>query len=338
MAEIPRAQDQLFDRRTSARGEIRGAGRRPARVGRAHQARSSSRCCRRACRARSGSCCARRCIRRCSALRPQRRLRPERRAASSAQNPHRRQRRHRRQLPDRRQGRRRNRGITIGSGVFIGRNTILSCKNGDIDIERRREHRLQLRDLFREPRARRARHADRRVLLSHRRRSRLQRSVAAGPRAGRGGRPASTVGAGAWLGAGAKILDGVTIGDRAVVGAGAVVRESVPAGAIAVGIPAKVSASATRPGMARRRSGAGAPSEAERAAGLRSPRLGRIAHARREAAVRVDDSAVRSPSATTCRWSACGRRICQRKRWNRSASTSPTCTSRSSIRRRCRRS
>src|SRR3954467_13757238 len=27
-----------------------------------------------------------------------------------------------------------NRGITIGSGVFIGRNTILSCKNGDIEI------------------------------------------------------------------------------------------------------------------------------------------------------------------------------------------------------------
>ena len=28
-----------------------------------------------------------------------------------------------------------NRGIAIGSGVFVGRNTILSCKNGDIDVE-----------------------------------------------------------------------------------------------------------------------------------------------------------------------------------------------------------
>src|SRR5207245_8180105 len=27
-----------------------------------------------------------------------------------------------------------NRGITIGSGVFVGRNSILSCKNGDIEI------------------------------------------------------------------------------------------------------------------------------------------------------------------------------------------------------------
>src|SRR5207249_7939727 len=27
-----------------------------------------------------------------------------------------------------------NRGIRIGSGVFVGRNTILSCKNGDIEL------------------------------------------------------------------------------------------------------------------------------------------------------------------------------------------------------------
>ncbi len=28
-----------------------------------------------------------------------------------------------------------NRGITLGNGVFLGRNTILSCKNGDITLE-----------------------------------------------------------------------------------------------------------------------------------------------------------------------------------------------------------
>jgi acetyltransferase-like isoleucine patch superfamily enzyme len=48
------------------------------------------------------------------------------------------------------------------------------------------------------------------------------------------------VGTGAWLGAGAKVLDGVSIGDGAVIGAGAVVREAVPARAIAVGVPARV--------------------------------------------------------------------------------------------------
>jgi len=48
------------------------------------------------------------------------------------------------------------------------------------------------------------------------------------------------VGAGAWLGAGAKILDGVTVGNRAIVGAGAVVREAVPERAIAVGVPARI--------------------------------------------------------------------------------------------------
>jgi acetyltransferase-like isoleucine patch superfamily enzyme len=43
-----------------------------------------------------------------------------------------------------------------------------------------------------------------------------------------------------WIGAGAIILSGVTIGDGAIIGAGAVVTQSVPAYAIAAGVPAKV--------------------------------------------------------------------------------------------------
>ena len=42
-----------------------------------------------------------------------------------------------------------------------------------------------------------------------------------------------------WIGAGAKVLDGVTIGKGAVVGANAVVTKSIPAGSCVVGIPAK---------------------------------------------------------------------------------------------------
>lgn len=45
---------------------------------------------------------------------------------------------------------------------------------------------------------------------------------------------------GCYLGAGCLLLPGVTIGERAVVGAGAVVTRDVPAGKIALGVPARV--------------------------------------------------------------------------------------------------
>lgn len=43
-----------------------------------------------------------------------------------------------------------------------------------------------------------------------------------------------------FIGAGARVLGGITLGDQAVIGANAVVIHDVPAGATAVGIPAKV--------------------------------------------------------------------------------------------------
>lgn len=48
------------------------------------------------------------------------------------------------------------------------------------------------------------------------------------------------IGAGAWVGSNATILPGVTVGDGAVVAAAAVVTKDVPAGAIVVGSPARV--------------------------------------------------------------------------------------------------
>lgn len=45
---------------------------------------------------------------------------------------------------------------------------------------------------------------------------------------------------GAWIGAGAIVLEGVTIGRGAVVAAGALVRQDVPAGMVAAGMPARL--------------------------------------------------------------------------------------------------
>ncbi len=63
---------------------------------------------------------------------------------------------------------------------------------------------------------------------------------AAGRASGREcGRPIR-IGRNVWIGGGAIILPGVTIGDDALVGAGSVVTRDVPAGATAMGNPARV--------------------------------------------------------------------------------------------------
>jgi maltose O-acetyltransferase len=49
-----------------------------------------------------------------------------------------------------------------------------------------------------------------------------------------------TIGDNVWLGGGAIVCPGVTIGHDTVVGAGAVVTSDLPAGVVAVGVPARV--------------------------------------------------------------------------------------------------
>jgi acetyltransferase-like isoleucine patch superfamily enzyme len=131
-----------------------------------------------------------------------------------------------------------NRGITIGDGVFIGRNTILSCKNGDIELADGANVGFNC-EIFSASRVTIGAHAlvaaYAYVVGGDHDFSDPKVSVLEQSRRSAG----VTIGAGAWLGAGAKILDGVAIGDRAIIGAGAVVNRDVAAQAIAVGVPAR---------------------------------------------------------------------------------------------------
>ena len=70
-----------------------------------------------------------------------------------------------------------NAGITIGSGVFVGRNTILSCKNGDIELGDRANIGFNCEVFSASRVTRRRRRAAGRLLLRDRRRSRLRRPV-----------------------------------------------------------------------------------------------------------------------------------------------------------------
>lgn len=132
-----------------------------------------------------------------------------------------------------------NDGIRIGSGVFVGRNTILSCKNGDIVLADGANVGFNC-EIFS---ASRVEIGARTLVAAYcyfvggdHDPSDASLAVLDQGRVSRG----ITVGEGAWFGAGVKVLDGVRIGSRAIVGANAVVRSDVPDGATAVGVPARI--------------------------------------------------------------------------------------------------
>ena len=132
-----------------------------------------------------------------------------------------------------------NSGITVADGAFLGRGTILSCKNGDIDLGKHANLGFHC-EIFS---ASSVRVGDFALFAA-------QTYLVGGghdfeeadvpvieqARSSRG----IELGRNVWLGTGAKVLDGVKIGDDVVVGSGAVVKDDLPSRVIAAGVPAKI--------------------------------------------------------------------------------------------------
>jgi acetyltransferase-like isoleucine patch superfamily enzyme len=134
-----------------------------------------------------------------------------------------------------------NAGIVLRDRVYVGRNTIIYCKNGDIEIGENVSFSANC------------------IVFSSNKLTMKKNCVVAAfvyllsggeydlddatPFALQKGtctKGPLEIGEDCWLGAGAKVLDGASVGDRCVIGAGAVVNKPVPANSIAVGVPARV--------------------------------------------------------------------------------------------------
>jgi acetyltransferase-like isoleucine patch superfamily enzyme len=132
-----------------------------------------------------------------------------------------------------------NAGITIGDGVFLGRGTILSCKDGDIELGDHTNVGFHS-EIFSGSRVVVGRHglfaAYTYLVGGGHDFERAEVPVIEQGRSSRG----ITLHEDVWLGTGAKVLDGVQIGKHVVVGANAVVNGDLPDGVIAGGVPARV--------------------------------------------------------------------------------------------------
>ena len=132
-----------------------------------------------------------------------------------------------------------NAGIVLEDGVFVGRNTILSCKNGDIVLEREANVGFNV-EIFS---AARVRVGARTLIAAYtylvggdHLYDRTDVPVLHQGRTARG----IDVGENCWLGAHVVITDGAAIGRDAIVGAGSVVIGEVPEFHIVAGSPARV--------------------------------------------------------------------------------------------------
>lgn len=135
-----------------------------------------------------------------------------------------------------------NNGICIKENIFIGRGSILSCKNGDIALEKNvvigfnseifsgskvfiGENTLISAYVY--------------IIGGGHDYSRVDIPILEQEKPSHG----IKIERNCWIGAGAKVFDNVTIGEDTIIGAGAVVSKSIPAFSIAAGIPARVAKS-----------------------------------------------------------------------------------------------
>ena len=134
-----------------------------------------------------------------------------------------------------------NAGVILRDRVYVGRNTILYCKNGDIEIGENVSFSANC------------------IVFSSNKLVMKKDSVVAAfayllsggeydlddptPFALQKGtctKGPLEIGEDCWIGAGAQVLDGASLGDRCVLGAGAVANKPLPANSVAVGVPARV--------------------------------------------------------------------------------------------------
>ncbi len=132
-----------------------------------------------------------------------------------------------------------NRGIFVGRDVLVGRNTVLSCKNGDIFVGNGSNIAM---NCFIQ--------SGKNVTIGEKVLFAAYCYIIGGGthRSERVDVPVMdqgqsidgiVIGDHAWLGAGAKVMDGVEIGRDAIIGAGAVVTRDVPPYHVAAGVPAR---------------------------------------------------------------------------------------------------
>jgi acetyltransferase-like isoleucine patch superfamily enzyme len=133
-----------------------------------------------------------------------------------------------------------NKGIRIGDDVIIARNTVVSCKDGDIDIGDNSN--ISLNCMI---------HSEKSVKIGARNLWAAYCYVIGGGRHDFDRTDLPIIQQGSqvdgiimdediWLGAGVKILDGCRIGKGAIIGAGSIVNKDIDAFKIAAGIPVKI--------------------------------------------------------------------------------------------------